>query len=68
MYLRSWILPLSPSDFLFSLSEKQNRNVSRMPMGAGPRAVTQAGRRAVINKATSQGRRVSASGLSGVPR
>ena len=23
MYLRSWILPLSRSDFLFSLSEKQ---------------------------------------------
>ena len=26
MYLRSWILPLSRSDFLFSLSEKQNRD------------------------------------------
>ena len=36
--------------------------------GAGPRAVTEAGRRAVTNKATSRGRRESASGLSGVPR
>ena len=29
--------------------------LSRMPMGAGPRAVTEAGRRAVTHKATSRG-------------
>ena len=38
--------------------ERQLRDeplLSRMPMGAGPRAVTEAGRRAVTKKATSRG-------------
>ena len=65
--------PLLSRDFghmnkLLKVSRARPIVVSRMPMGTGPRAVTEAGRRAVTNKATSRGRRVSASGLSGVPR
>ena len=40
---------------MFRFMMDAHLQVSRMPMGAGPRAVTEAGRRAVRKKATSRG-------------
>ena len=54
--------PFTSSNFKFFFKNRsgerlkyRRKRVSRMPIGAGPRAVTEAGRRTVTHKATNRG-------------